>query len=140
MCVLYIAIYLQARVPERDHRVPKKVPQMDRRSMGGAEPPPSVGPRLLISYKVLFSTGDDMEPSRTPGGNPLPSPEHGLGQEIPVQYKQGATDVLRSTGAVTEHLYHMGDELIPEPVADGLIPIMNLDGQWQAEDLYSISN
>ena len=32
----------------------------------------------------------------------------------------------------------MGVRLIPEPAADGLIPIMDLDGQRQAEDFGDI--
>ena len=44
-------------------------------------------------------------------------------------------DVPRGTEAIAEHLHHMGDGLDPEPVADGPVPIMDLDGQRQAEGL-----
>ena len=52
--------------------------------------------------------------------------------------KKGHPDVPCGTEAVTEHLHHMGDGLIPKPAADGDIPIMDLDGQRQAESLEGI--
>lgn len=65
--------------------------------------------------------------------------EHRFSQKITVQDKKGAADVLCSVEAVAEHLYHMGDGLIPEPASDGSILIMNLDGQRQTKELCGIS-
>ena len=46
--------------------------------------------------------------------------------------------IWSGTEAVTEHLHHMEDGLILEPATDNSIPIMDLDGQRQAEDLGDI--
>lgn len=64
--------------------------------------------------------------------------KHRRCQEIAVQDQKGHPDVPRGTEAVTEHLHCMGNVLILEPTADGSIPIMDLDGQRQAENLEDI--
>lgn len=48
--------------------------------------------------------------------------------------------MLRCMETVTEHLYDMGARFIPGPTADGLVPIMNLNGQWKIKDFFSISS
>lgn len=116
----------------------KKILQMDRRSMDRAAALSLVWPRPFISRTILFCPCDDMEQAWGLRGVRLPFHEHESCQEIAVQDKEGHPDVTRGTEAVTEHLYYMGDRLVPEPAADGSIPIMDLDGQRQAEDLGDI--
>lgn len=112
---------------------------MDRRPMDRAAAPSPVRPGHLISGTVLFCPRDDMEQAWGLCRARLPFHEHGLRQEIAVQDKKGHPDVPCGTEAVTEHLHHMGDRFIPEPAADNPIPIMDLDGQRQAEDLGGIA-
>lgn len=69
----------------------------------------------------------------------LPFQEHGPSQKIPVQDKQGPANVLCGTGVIAEHLYHMGNGLLPEPAADDTVLIMDLDGQRETEGLCGIA-
>ena len=79
-----------------------------------------------------------MEQARGLCGARLPLHEHGLRQKVTVQDKKGHPDVPCGTESIAEYLHHMGDGLIPKPIADGSISIMDLDGQRQAEGLGGI--
>lgn len=61
-------------------------------------------------------------------------------QKITVEHKQAIPKMCSCPEAITQHLYHMGNGFVPFPLADYLVPIVDLDGQWKAEGLYGISN
>lgn len=55
------------------------------------------------------------------------------------QHHHGLADVLCGTEPITEHLHHMGNGLIPEPVTDDTVPIVDPDGQRETEGLCGIA-
>ena len=136
--VQFIVVYPQLCTLERLAVCHKKILQIDQRSMDRVAALSIVWPRPFISRTILFCPCDDMEQAWGLRGVRLPFHEHESCQEIAVQDKEGHPDVTRGTEAVTEHLHYMGDRLVPEPATDGSIPIMDLDGQRQAEDLGDI--
>lgn len=113
----------------------KKILQIDRRSVDRAAATPFIRPRLFISRTVPLCPCDDMEQAWGLCGARLPLHEHGLRQKVTVQDKKGHPDVPCGTESIAEYLHHMGDGLIPKPIADGSISIMDLDGLRQAESL-----
>lgn len=85
--------------------------------------------RTSISRAVLFCPRDNMEQTWVLHRIPVPFYEHGLRQKT-VHNKKGASDMLRNTETVTEHLYHMGNRCSSKTTADGTVPIINLEKQY----------
>ena len=69
----------------------------------------------------------------------LPFFQKGHSQEVPVQDRQGAPEMLRCAETVTEHLYHMGDRFIPKSFTNHTVTIIDLDGQGETERFGNLS-
>ena len=66
--------------------------------------------------------------------------QHGDRQKTSVQHEQAVAKIDRGPEAVTQHLHHMGNGLIPFPATDLLIPVMDLNGKGKAEGFCQASN
>lgn len=89
--------------------------------------------RSFISCTVSFGTCNNMEQSGCLFRACLPFLQQRHSQEISVQDKQGASEMLCRTETVTEHLYDMGYRFIPKPFTDDTVSVMDLDRQGKAE-------